>query len=144
MCSVTYVVLHGRRAGFYSSLEECLSQVDGFDGSLFITCKSIEEAYSAWMKYWSRASLMRWKGDSNDVAFMAYMSDVLGMKLEGNVWSASPTLPIDGSAIVGDGHESKAARYELGGFWKNLKTVLAITAPVLFTMAIILINKFAF
>lgn len=141
MCSVTYVVLHGRRTGFYSSLEACHAQVDGFDGSLYITCNSLEEAYSAWMKYWSRASLMRWKGDSNDEAFMAYMSDVLGKKLEGNVWSEAARMAKVGGVIVGDGNESKHVRYEWGGICKQMCTVMALIAPVLL---IIMIKKFVY
>lgn len=88
-CKTTFVVFHGRSPGFYGTLEECLAQVDGFHGSLYLVFNTREEAESAWMKYWAKASLRRWNHEAPDEAFSAYMSDAMGMSLKTNVWSTT-------------------------------------------------------
>lgn len=54
-----YVVFYGKNTGFYSSVDECRSQVEDGTGALYKSFNSMEEATSYWMGYWARSSLRR-------------------------------------------------------------------------------------
>lgn len=71
-------MFHGRTTGFYRSFRACVSHVIGYSGGMNVCFSTIEEAHSAWLKYWAKASLWSTLVDLGDVAFMGYMAHAMG------------------------------------------------------------------